>query len=675
MTSEDKGEFWQYQKLSDGFTDIAINKGVIYLSTLSDTVIISADDGNTWNYHKLNIDSLLNISVFNDKIILNTKTNKIYYTNNINEKLTDISNPFNYTSINTKNNLYYVYSNSQIAELTTELTWNIFDVSIGRSFKFIPEEDSIVIFSANESNRSLLGLETYTLDKNTKQLSFISKFRNELLITNYPMYTTEFEPNDIVKLNDEYILSTYYKTILKTENLEDYDIILNSHVYPSNFRNIFDENFIVANKPGTAEFIRSSNGGRTFNIDKHIESDTIDNRELVPELKSMCFVDKDNALLLLKTIGNYHDGTSNTFSKSFIEIKNGQYQNLQLKLGSIENSDILANVKNKYIIIENEKILKTVENEKGKIEDSLYINHLFTYSDNKIDTLEELKEGLLFPNIVEWNNKIYFCGNMCIAEPGQIKYQIYSIDEDFKNLSLVSTFDFIADQVFFEDNGNITAFTNEYIYIFDSNFKFIRKIQTRFHYLNAELKFKGIKNTYFIGTILSDDKYGNPFSVRTNYRFYINDNYEVVEVENKENIINFRNSMFNNVYYYYLKSFGALTTLNIPIEQDKKEYYLSVTNKQESPQLWAYPPYPNPVKDKFKMKFFANNMTHIANLKVEIIEIGTGKRYKINDYKLLNISDFSGEIEIDITNRFKSGGYIINLNINGTNVNESLIIE
>ena len=74
------------------------------------------------------------------------------------------------------------------------------------------------------------------------------------------------------------------------------------------------------------------------------------------------------------------------------------------------------------------------------------------------------------------------------------------------------------------------------------------------------------------------------------------------------------------------------------------------------------------------MKFYSAIMNELGKLKVELVEISTGKRYEINKYNLSAPSDYWGEIEFDLTN-FNRGAYLLNFKIFNTNRSESIIIE
>ena len=685
MKSSDKGDFWDYQQLSNGFNDLVIHKNSIYLSTYSDSVFVSGDDGNSWKKYKLNIDSILNISSFEDYIIINTKTGKLFYTDDINSQLKELEKPLNSFYVNNKYEGFYIYSHSQIAELKSDLTWKIYDVSsFNRRFKFIPEENQFTIFSANRNTRSELGLETYALDRNTKELEFKNKFRNELINSTDPVYNREYESFDVEVSKGVYFSSNYYKTILTTVDLVSWEININCNIIGNIPMFVFDENNIAISKSGIAEFVRSSDGGKTFKIKQNIPYDTVDGKELIPRVDDIYMVDKDNALIKLNNTGYFHSGGSSPFSKSFIEIKDGEYKFLDVDFkyslgnGFIDNIYLINNVFEEYIIELRHQSKKMLPDENGKQLDSIYYYKYYAYHDSKVDTFYNLTLPIIFHKNLNENGKKYFTGNLEFDDSTKKgKTILYSMKDVFENIKIEHEFDFgIAHNGIHKDeNNNYVILRGADIYLYDSNFNLVRIIETDYESIEIVGNFSNIKDTYFLsGKQYSDTINGVVFNRYKSFMFYINENYEPVEVESEDRFILFQESKFNKNYKYYIENRGIYQALFIPIEPERLEYYASSIERGGPPSIWTYPPYPNPVKDRLKMKFYSAMMGEIAKLKVELIHIGTGRVYHIDKYGLNIIDDNWGEIEIDITGYIR-GAYLINFKLGDGNKSEAIIIE
>jgi hypothetical protein len=62
-------------------------------------------------------------------------------------------------------------------------------------------------------------------------------------------------------------------------------------------------------------------------------------------------------------------------------------------------------------------------------------------------------------------------------------------------------------------------------------------------------------------------------------------------------------------------------------------------------------------------------------MNLELIEIATGKRVKINEFKAIMIDDFEGIIDVKLSGKISKGAYLINVNINDKNANQSIILQ
>jgi len=67
-------------------------------------------------------------------------------------------------------------------------------------------------------------------------------------------------------------------------------------------------------------------------------------------------------------------------------------------------------------------------------------------------------------------------------------------------------------------------------------------------------------------------------------------------------------------------------------------------------------------------------MQNIENLKVELVEISSGRVYTIKDYNISITDDYFGEIEIKL-GQFNRGAYLINYKLGEANKSEPLIIK
>jgi len=678
MMSKDKGEFWESQKLATSFNDLVVLNNTIYISTLSDTICVSADNGNSWGYYKTDLDSILNISTFEDKLIMNTKDGNIYYNTDITKSWSLLEKPLNSYLVNNKYDGFYIYTNSQIAELQSDLTWNIFDLSsINRRFIFIPESEKFTIFSAKRNVRSELGLETYTLDKSTKELKFINKFRNELLHSSSQIYNQEYEPFDVEFSKDQYFSSNYYKTILKTNDLVDWDILINSNMTGNLDRYIFDKNNLMMSKSGKAEFVRSSDGGRTFNITNNIPYDLIDGKEVVPRMVDNYFVNKDKGLIYLNNVGDLNDGSGAKISKQFVEVDDGKYKELDIRLYQIPftigETRIINGNDEKYTIEIRSDIYKKTPNQNGTYSDSIYIIDFYSYGDEKVDTLASISDSLVFLNYLTTNNKTYVYANTSIAdENGRTKFKIYSTLDSFKTIKLEYQRNTNVDRILIDSENKFYFFAGSNIFIYNNNFVLLDEIQTEYSGIYPKKWNNDFMNSYYFGGVEYYDTINSiPIKRYKKELFYFNDDSIAIKFDGDYETYDY--SLDNSGYSVLFRSHGFYTSLYIPIEEDKKAYYLSI-EKPRPPSFWTYPPFPNPANDRIKMKFYSGMMQNIENLKVELVEISSGRVYTIKDYNISITDDYFGEIEIKL-GQFNRGAYLINYKLGEANKSEPLIIK
>lgn len=685
MKSYDKGDYWEYQSLSNGFNDIVIHNNSIYLSTFSDTVYVSGDYGQTWSKYKTGLDSIYNISSFNEYLIINNKFNRIYYSDDINNGFEELQKPLNSFYVNNKYDGFYIYSPIQIAELKEDLSWEVYNVnSIQRNFKFIPEENQFTIISSNRSSRVNLGLETYKLDKNTKELYFISKYRNELLNSYDPFYNQEYQAFDVELSNNLYFSSNYFKTILTTENLSDWEINTCNNISSEHRMNVFDNKNMLNIKSGISEILRSSDSGKTFKIKQNIPYDTIDGKELVSKVDNSVFIDKDNGLINLHPNGYFHNGAEDQISKDFVEIKDGKYEFLDItfnntaEAGYIRNVTVRSHINDRYIIETHNQINTTVPDSLGRYKDSLHIYRYYSYKDNTLNLELKLNSPITFQNLISSKEKIYFSGNIFPEDTTKKgKKFLYSMSKSFENIIEEKEFEFGIrfNGILRDKDNNYVVFNGGSLYFYDKKFNLIKKIETEYDEVLNYTKYNGIYDSYyFSGRPYSDTINGVIFNRFRPFVFYIDNNDEIVEVESTGPIYFYNESLDNSDFMYSVQSRGVYSELLIQIEPEYKNYYLSVIEKPTPPSLWTYPPYPNPVKEKVKMKFFSGVMNDISKLKVELVEISSGKIYKLNEFNIIKTNDYYGEIELDLS-YFNSGAYLINFKLGEANKSEAIIIE
>jgi len=299
--------------------------------------------------------------------------------------------------------------------------------------------------------------------------------------------------------------------------------------------------------------------------------------------------------------------------------------------------------------------------------------YLLSYGDEKVDTLASISDSLVFLNYLTTNNKTYVYANTSIAdENGRTKFKIYSTLDSFKTIKLEYQRNTNVDRILIDSENKFYFFAGSNIFIYNNNFVLLDEIQTEYSGIYPKKWNNDFMNSYYFGGVEYYDTINSiPIKRYKKELFYFNDDSIAIKFDGDYETYDY--SLDNSGYSVLFRSHGFYTSLYIPIEEDKKAYYLSI-EKPRPPSFWTYPPFPNPANDRIKMKFYSGMMQNIENLKVELVEISSGRVYTIKDYNISITDDYFGEIEIKL-GQFNRGAYLINYKLGEANKSEPLIIK
>lgn len=678
MKSDDKGDWWNYKKISTSLTDIIFYNHNIVISNNSDTLFLSADEGHSWNKIKLNIDSIRYLSVFNNRLIINTTTNKTYISSENNFDVEFLKTPFTYNFIKSTNDNFYVYSTYSIAKLKEDLTWERHDIfETQRNFLFLDKDNEFIIFSPDFSTVKDLGINIFRYDKQNKSKIILYNYRDDKLANEQINYL-EYLPNDIVESNGSIILSNYYKTILKTQNLTNWEIKSNNTIYKSRIRTLFDKENIFITKPSKSILLKSTNSGKTFEFHNEMIKDTIEGEIFIPNVINFIAKNKRNYLLLYDLLSNGRNGGAKTVRKRLALNVNDTLKRLEhiivnynFSLNEYYIADFFGD---EYLLHVSNKILTKEKNKNNFFEDSIRKTIFYKVSEKSLDTLGEINDSISNYSSMIDGNKIWIWGKSVIPNSNnEYLSKLFLSEDSCKTFKEMNINDAINTEItlYKDANGNYILIRGKNIDIYNKEFILNKTISSEYDYIvNGTLNIKMIDGLTFIG--VKEIKQGNVISYKE-IRFYFDDNYNILEFEQLSDGRWYTQSI-DNRYQIYNKFLGLQTIFYIPIENDRLSYYTSVMERPIPPSIWTFPPYPNPVKDILKMRFYSAMMNKIAKLQVELIEIGSGKSYKIKKYNVTSVDNFWGEIELDLSGH-EPGAYLINFKIGGSNKSETIIIE
>ena len=689
MYSDDNGDYWKFIKIGNILTDFTIFNDVIYVTSNTDTIFVSSDFGMSWEGKtQKHTSSIKVISNLNGKLILfgNNQSNKLFI---LNQDLTldmELSIPFNIGVITDKYEDIYIKDGTKLAKLNQDFTWQTYNLFEDLTdFKFYPEEDIISIFVYNTKERYNPKIDFFQYDVSSQTMNNLTTYSNNQMNVKSIFYT-EFQTVDIEKINDDYILSNHHKTIFRIDKENNWHLLCNAASNPA-YNFIYDYNKI-AYSSGYG-IITSEDYGTSYKFKPLPIVDSFGD-SIRTSLEYIEFIDSIYAFILFDGLGLKQDNNSksNPFQIAYTK---DNFQNIHVfeEFFSPPFKSIYTDIKclgkidKKPLIHRTYKMPTTVRDSNNSLNDSLYYNCLywFNFETESIDSINTIKDSLRFPKMYVEVGKIWIYGSNSTSYKNGIIYlsedngetfnRVYDIDlsidgENYPNLSSTPALRRSKNGSLYLLSELLIAKINEddftYEKIPNENFKL---------YAGNANSYSGFLEDYiYILTIPSNDKEDVVFA-----KLEIEGNkFNINKLFTRNNLMNLIYSS-NNDYFMLIQGVeGKYNRLFFPIEPERLEYYASSVESGGPPAIWTYPPYPNPVKDILKMKFYSGLMNQIANLKVELIEIGSGRTYKIEDYEITKTDDYWGEIIIDVGN-YQKGAYLINFKLGDGNKSESIIIE
>ncbi len=688
MISDDNGDYWKYHKLTNIITDFTILNDIIYVATNSDTIYISSDFGMTWEAKKQNVvTNIKGISKINNKLILlGNNTNMIFILNQDLTLSEESMTPFSYPIFIDKFEDIYIQDGRRIAKLNSDLTWETYIIfNNTTSFKFYPTEKAFAVFVYNTEVRFNPKIDFYKYDYDKSVLEHINSYiNNQMNVSSF--FYDEFKTVDIEKINDDFILSNHHKTILKVDNNFNWNLLCNAGSktglnFIKDFNNItYGSGFGLVN---------SSDYGTTYQF-KPLPKVNFLGEEIRISSQIIEYLDNNEIFILLSSIGlkDTDLDISNVYRFAYSD-KNLSSIKVIEKLFNApfltpsQQTTCLGIIDNKPIINRSFKMRNTIIGENNIRGDSLIYNCIYELNTNeeKLDSLYTIIDSIQIPHLYYDNEKIWIYGTNSITLK---KVKIYLSENGGK------TFNYFTEIDLSIDGENYP--TNPY-------YSSLRRSKNGNLYLLSEFHIAKINESDFSYEIIPYNNYNLFVTNILTYSGYLedciylvnlseNDNqtisYAKLEIDNnniKHKKIFTRNNLmsmrFNNQneYLMLVQSVEAkYARLFFPIEPERLEYYASSVERGGPPPIWTYPPYPNPVRDRLKMKFYSAMMSEIAKLKVELIHIGTGRSYQIEQYDLNILDDYWGEIEIDVSGYIR-GAYLIYFKLGDGNKSESIIIE
>ncbi len=717
MISTDKGNYWNYFKVDSSLVDlISFNDSLLIFSENQKVYFFDINNKNILRYittpQKVSQTCLIN----NDLYII-TVLNEIYkinknMTNWENIELPEISN-FN---INFNFGYIYLY-NREFISILKNLRWETYSISNllniysyhTQNYIFLLDEKNFLIFNnLNTAISPKININSYDIES---QKDYII---DSLLLglKEIGLHFNDSKINDIRKIGNYYYITMRSKIILKTKDFKIYETI---YYFPHNAFNISNSSFEFISKNkllfldinNTQNVIRKGNNFISKSNNKGISFENFVIKDTIEEKLNIQWSQFDSVYIFRPYFGNLYckdsleyileaqggirlDYKGEFFSSRIKYFKTNDGGKTFNEISTLSKLSSLRGIpmQNDFGLIENHNSLyyffkfeiiqsKSLKNAFDIYLDSIREHKIYIVDNNDhLDSIKVLYDSLNNFNFYIDSNYIWFYGNRITSyfeiidslnnmtrknykNTGGATYQYNRLNKSWKLLKEEN-----IPVIFKSINGNYYQFVENKMIECNEDLEIINIFHLEFNSIHL---FKGESNRVGfleekIFQVNKDDKtYLIKFDLDNPYLF------DKIDIEYSPDLYLAKDKKS----IYYIKN---QRLLYIPIEPERLQYYASSVERGSPPPIWTYPPYPNPVKDRLKMKFYSAMMAEIAKLKVELIHIGTGRSYQIEKYDLNILDDYWGEIEIDVSGYIR-GAYLINFKLGDGNKSESIIIE
>ena len=653
MTSDDNGNWWKYQKLADTLIGIIALDDLVIVASKTDSLFFSSDNGLTWSSKKLDFSNIVAISTFEGKIIINTKSFNIFISSNKGNSWEELPYPFKYNRVNKRNGKYCISNNYTIAILNPDLTWETTYLSTMSSYlAYIIEENSLITFTEEfrDPNYDFPKLKVYKYDLEKNSSTLVKVYEDPALGSGIPACLT-FAPYDVCKIDDMYYLTTDFKTILKSTDLINWEVVSSASTRP--FVSKFNSDRWEIYLQYSTGALYSYNKGATFKYSNafYVEKDE---KKYLSTIEGSCELKNGEIFYVLNSSmresGMYPKDVTKIFAKSYDGGKTiVSLSDTMPKLFRSEcNFNFLGFNKNKCYIDQSYEILAQFPSYK----DSTYKHIFMTYDMEKetIDTLFVRDMNVNFGFFFFDEDKIWLYGQ------NKINYEVNEIHlstDGGKNFKLVATPPISGDILSMKKskNGRYFLITINGVFELDTNDYSYKNVNFGYELINIDFYSEIVgdgyfeEQYYFVYTKITDtlyDAYIVKFSVEDSILMK-----KVIKIEST--LIPIRNKADDYLIYY--KNTGANFNMYIPIEPERLSYYTSVESTESRNYLWTNPPYPQPTNSQVKVKVYWDSELPFTSDDVEIYDLTGTKLNTDGQINVIKENNWQGNIIWDASNQ------------------------
>lgn len=654
MSSTDGGDRWTVSKITNSpLTDICSDNGLIYISQISDSIMVSADDGTTWNSEFVIKDTLNGIFVKNNELLVNSYRNKLlkkvansWPRVELPEK---ISFGVNY-GLNTTESDLYVIGLGDIYKLKDDLSWDSYETGDINFHRFLEVDEKIITLQRRSSNDAIDLVYYNKIDMSITKTEVIAD-------TNLNDYNFQITGVDISDEGD-IIVTASGKTIFVKNNNSDWETKSSyDYIYGFSYKEFINEEEWKFFSHENGNFQLTNDGGTTFEqgakLFKWGEVDLVYWDYITNDSLNVIIEIEEESMLGISS------DAGKTFEFSEIDLPFSNYSIYE------RNDEYTVYTK---ILYRNQSIKQPYTT-------------FFKEQNGVLDTLFELDS---IYKTMNYDNKILLIQDMNSSQ----EFEFYLTDENYKNPELVYTIDYEYDI----EGSNILSIEsvrtdkNDSIYIFFSRWpKGVRGLLKSIYkisdfnkepkvLMDEESVYLGLPDNYqlgdelkYVSVALAPDSATPPTSYMATLDLKNGFDYNIIS----DSLVNPKNPQYTEDGDLLIYERGK-SHLWRPIEPDRIPTSVSV--EATPPPIWTYPPYPNPTKEKISVAFYSGTMSDVNELEISIINIATGVVTEIEPTNLNVINNWNGKIDIDVTG-FTSGQYMIEFKLKDKKSVEKFIIR
>ncbi len=681
MTSSDKGDYWNIKKIDTvALYGLVEHNEVLYVLSEGRKLLISYDFGVTWETKDLNNVKGQNLSLSNGIFIITDYNDKntISYSKDKGETWHNLFLDFEFYLDKNIDNEYYLTSGNKIYKFNEEFQLDIIEIpEIQDYFNFTVISDKFIISNMKSISQRVNSIELFEFDINSKNLKLISTYQNNSLgfsaFERHKYFTI-----DLTFSNNEYILSNPYKTILKYNANDNWEL-LSTYSPQLNGRFIIDSNSWFFQYSETGAHIKSTNQGNTF---YNIKPSFIykDDDSIKGPIRNVTFKDRKNALINFSILGVNQYNQNKTYHNILGFTNDGCENIYNLELFKLNkyfyDYEILSYYDNNYYV--SRSLIQTTKerNANNTFEDSVYNLDLFRINSEtyEMDSLTRIVDSLQFVKIYfDDDNKIWLYGKNAI-NLNQIK--IFQSTDNGNTFNLVFTIPCKHNEnpeIFIKNKkGDYYLFLSETVLKLSLNDFSFEKVDLE--YTHFGVYDKNNNKGYLEDKLLTFLKVENN-QIMKRVLGYIEFN-PIINININEEINRFFPifAQFDDSKYYSYFT-GISTLLYRPIEPERLEYYSSVEKTETRNYLWTYPPYPQPTNNIVKIDTYWDSALPFTEKDVEVYDLTGVKINTANTLSIQKESNYNGKIIWDASTQ-QPGIYILKINHGTeTRIRKIMVVE